>query len=78
MKKLSSLDAQLIRRKLRDYVYPQLRQEAFFGPNIKKLRGYSPATWRYRLGKFRLFYVVDERERVVFILTVSLRKDAYR
>ena len=65
-------------RKLETYVYPQLRQGPFFGPNIRKLQGYTPATWRYRIGPYRIFYSVDEDERIVFMLTVDDRKDAYR
>ena len=67
-----------VRKKLDEYVYPQLRQEPFFGANIKKLRGYSPDMWRYRIGKFRLFYAVDSEERIVFILSIDFRRDAYR
>ena len=77
-KKLSSRDSTFLRRKLDSYVYPQIKKEPFWGTNIKKLQGYSPDTWRYRIGKFRLFYVVDTEERVVFMLTVDDRKDAYR
>ena len=55
----SRRDADFVRNKLGDYVYPQLKEEPFLGQNIKKLRGYSPDTWRYRIGKFRLFYHVD-------------------
>ena len=76
--KLSARDAEQIRRKLEDYVYPQLSVEPFFGRNIKELRGYSPDTWRYRIGRFRVFYTVDTDDRVVSILTVDLRRDAYR
>lgn len=75
---LQPADARLLRKKLEAYVYPQLRGEPFFGTNIKKLRGYTPDTWRYRIGKFRLFYSVDPQERVVFLLTIDLRKEAYR
>lgn len=76
--KLPAREARAIRRKLAEHVYPQLRQEPFFGPNTRKLRGYEPDTWRYRIGRFRLFYAVDEGERIVFILAVDLRRDAYR
>ena len=78
LKRLARSDAELIRRKLKKHVYPQLRREPFFGPNIKKLRGYSPDTWRYRIGKFRLFYVVDDNERILYVVSVDLRRDAYR
>lgn len=65
-------------KKLKTYVYPQLRQGPYFGPNIRKLQGQTPDTWRYRIGPYRLFYTVDEDERIVFLLTVEDRKDAYR
>jgi mRNA interferase RelE/StbE len=65
-------------KKLQTYVYPQLRQGPYFGPNIRKLQGHAPATWRYRTGPYRIFYSVDEDERIVFMLTLDDRKDAYR
>ncbi len=77
LKKLLQTESSFIRRKLDEYIYPQLRQEPFFGQNIKKLRGYSPDTWRYRIGKFRLFYGVDEEDGIVYMFTIALRRDAY-
>ena len=65
-------------RKLDTYVYPHLRQGPHYGPNIRKLQGYEPPTWRYRIGPYRLFFTVDDEKRVVFILTIDDRKDAYR
>ena len=67
-----------LRRKLDSYVYPQLRQSPYFGPNIRKLQGYTPPTWRYRIGPYRVFYSLDEDGKIVFILTIDDRKDAYR
>jgi len=78
LKKLSSRDAAFLRRKLDSFVYPQLRAEPFWGNNIKKLQGYTPETWRYRIGKFRVFYIVDPEEQILYILTVDDRKDACR
>lgn len=78
MTKLSSRDSAFLRKKLDAFAYPQLREEPFWGNNVKKLKGYSPDTWRYRIGKFRVFYAVDQAEKIVFILTVDDRKDAYR
>lgn len=77
-KKLSSRDVSFIRKKLDTFVYPQIKTDPFWGNNIKKLQGYNPDTWRYRIGKFRLFYIVDNEERVIYILTIDNRKDAYR
>ena len=56
--KLDVKDARFIRNKLETYVYPQLRQEPHFGLKIKKLRAYHPDTWRYRIGKYRVFYTI--------------------
>ena len=78
LKKLSSKNAEFLRRKLDSYVYPQMRREPFWGTNIKKLKGYDPDTWRYRIGNFRIFYAVDQADRTIYILTVENRKDAYR
>ena len=76
--KLSARDAHFIRNKLDRYVCPQLRREPFFGANIRKLRDYSPDVWRYRVGRFRLFYAADDEEHLVYLLTIDLRRDAYR
>lgn len=77
-KKLSSPDAGFLRRKLDSFVYPQIKEEFFWGNNIKKLQGYDPNTWRYRIGKFRLFYIVDQEDRIIYILTIDDRKDVYK
>ena len=63
--------------KLTERVYPQLRHCPHFGPHIKKLRDYSPETWRYRIGPWRFFYEIDEEERIVFLTAVSHRGRAY-
>ena len=78
IEKLSSKDAAFLRKKLDSFVYPQIKTEPFWGNNIKKLWGYSPETWRYRVGRFRLFYIVDKEEYVVYFLTGDDRKDAYK
>ena len=67
-----------IARKLSDYVYPQLRNNPYFGKNIKKLKNYEPATWRYRIGSYRFFYEVNDKERIVSMLAADSRQDSYR
>ena len=76
--KLPQREAEQIAKKLRRYVYPQLRAEPFIGPKIRKLRDYSPDTWRYRIGRFRVFYSIDTKAKIVFVLSIDLRRDAYR
>jgi mRNA interferase RelE/StbE len=67
-----------LRKKLIGYVYPQLRSNPYFGKNIKKLKNYSPDTWRYRIGDYRFFYEIDDKEHIVFMLTAESRKDSYK
>ena len=65
-------------KKLQDYVYPQLRNQPYFGKNIKKLKGCSYPTWRYRVGDIRLFYQIDSNGNIVLMTAAMARKDAYR
>lgn len=69
---------QKIIEKLRVYVYPQLGKNPWFGPNVKKLRDFSPETWRYRVGDYRFFYQIDDDERIIFMIAAEHRKDSYR
>ena len=66
-----------VAQKLREFIYPQLREHPHFGPNIKKLRDFTPETWRYRIGSWRFFYEIDEGEKVVFMIAASHRGSAY-
>ncbi len=64
--------------KLNDFVYPQLRSQPYFGKNIRKLRDFKPETWRYRIGPYRFFYIVDEKARIVFMVSADTRQGSYR
>ena len=66
-----------IERKLLTYVYPQLRANPYVGQNIKKLRDTTPDTWRYRIGDYRFFYSINERQHLVFMLAADHRGRAY-
>jgi mRNA interferase RelE/StbE len=81
LKQLKRLDAssrQFLQGKLTHQIYPQLREEPHFGRNIKRLHDYDPPTWRYRVGRFRVFFGIDEEASLVLVLTIAQRKDAYR
>jgi len=45
--------------------------------DIMKLIDYKPETWRYRISRYRLFYVIEESEKVIYMLSIDLRKDVY-
>ena len=64
-------------RKLRGAVYPRLQEHPHFGPHIRRLKGYAPVTWRYRIGAWRFFYEIDDEERVVSMIAASHRGSTY-
>ena len=70
------IDAKLY-GKIRTIVYPQLKNNPFFGANIKKLKGEFDGVYRYRVGSYRLFYTVDNDRVIVFVIDLKKRKDAY-
>ncbi|MDE0124383.1 MAG: type II toxin-antitoxin system RelE/ParE family toxin [Bryobacterales bacterium] len=78
-------DLQLIARagheeivgKLRRSVYPQLREHPYFGPHMRKLKGYAPETWRCRIRSWRFFYEIDDQGRVVSMIAASHRGSVY-
>jgi mRNA interferase RelE/StbE len=48
--------------KIFEDIYPILRNNPFFGVNIKKLKGEYKDIYRFRIGDYRLFYKVNEKE----------------
>jgi len=77
-KTLSPVQQEMVLERLSTRIYPQLRKEPHYGLQIKKLKGYTPETWRYRIGNLRFFYSMDEEKKVVVMTAVRFRKDAYR
>lgn len=67
-----------IYKKISDFVYPQLRENPFFGSNIKKLKGEFEGLYRYRVGRYRIFYKIEDDKILVIILDIDDRKDAYK
>lgn len=58
-------------------LYPQLKINPFFGKNINKLINYNPPAWRYRIGNYRLFYEIDQKEKIIYSITIEIRSKAY-
>ena len=63
--------------KAKKTIYSMLKENPYYGNNIKKLKGNYAGLYRYRLGDYRLIYSIDEEEQIVFMLHVVQRKDAY-
>ena len=76
--KLSDPKFSKVYKKISDYVYPQLRDNPFFGSNIKKLKGDFEGLYRYRVGNYRIFYKIENNQVLVIILDIDDRKDAYK
>ena len=66
-----------IRKKLSEFVYPQLRENPYFGKNIKKLKNYKPDTWRYKIGNYSFFYELDEKDHIICMTTADASKDSF-
>ena len=52
--------------KIVQIVYPQLKSNPYFGINIKKLKGRFERYYRYRIGNYRLFYLIEDKK--IFML----------
>lgn len=76
-KELKTLRLQQRFDKVKKTIYSMLKENPYYGKNIKKLKGDFVGLYRYRLGDYRLIYSLDENEQIVFMLHVVQRKDAY-
>ena len=59
-------------------VYPILKNNPYYGANIKKLKGDYNEIYRFRISDYRIFYKIDENESMIFIINIENRKDAYK
>lgn len=75
---LQPTDQARLTKKLLALAYPALQDEPRSGPWIKRLKGYHPETWRFRVGPWRIFYEIDEERKIVKMTALELRRDAYR
>ena len=78
LKSIKKIPFENIYRKIKNYVYPQLKRNPFFGQNIKKLKGELSDYYRYRIGKYRLFYKIDSDKIIIFIIDIRKRKNSYK
>ena len=76
-KNIKRLDSKIY-AKIKNIVYPQLKKNPFYGTNIKKLKGEYEGVYRYRLGNYRLFYIIDNEKVIVIITTIFHRQNAYK
>lgn len=72
-KELESLDTKLVGR-----IFPRIQALATEPrpPGCRKLRGRGHL-WRIRIGEYRVIYAVDDASRIVDIIAVRHRREAY-
>ena len=63
--------------KIRQKLHPVLKINPYYGTCIKKLKGCDDDIYRYRLGSYRVFYIIDEDKKVVQLINIDHRKDCY-
>jgi mRNA interferase RelE/StbE len=64
-------------QKIVNNVYPQLKSNPFYGTNIKKLKGEFDGYYRYRVGNYRLFYIIENDKVLVIVTDFRHRQNAY-
>ncbi len=64
--------------KIKKIVYPQLRNNPNFGINIKKLKGDLDGYYRYRIGNYRLFYLIENEKVLIIIIDLVHRQNSYK
>jgi mRNA interferase RelE/StbE len=77
-KKINTRKYHHLYQKISEDIYPLLKNNPFFGGNIKKLKGEYKDIYRFRIGNYRLFYKIEEKDAIVFMLDIESRQDAYK
>jgi mRNA interferase RelE/StbE len=78
LERLGPAAARRIRATLEGRVYPVLRLTPRALPSAARLRNWEPPTWRIRVGSWRIFFEIEDGERIVLLTAADHRKDAYR
>lgn len=77
IKKIEKPKYKNLYKKIKEYVYPLLKANPYYGPNIKRLKGNLSEYYRYRIVDYRLFYKIENEKIMIFIIDIEHRKDAY-
>jgi len=77
LKSIEKINNSKLYSKIKTLVYPVIIDNPFYGQNIKKLKGKFENIYRFRIGKYRMFYTISENEGLIFIIEIIRRKDAY-
>ena len=75
-KNIKKLDSKIY-TKIKNIVYPQLKKNPFYGINIKKLKAEYKDVCRYRIGNYRLFYIICNDNDIVIVTIIINRQNEY-
>ena len=56
----------------------QLEQNPYQHPKIKTLKGKLTGYYRYRIGDYRVIYLIDDKENQVLVNTIAHRSEVYK
>lgn len=75
-KQLSKLDKQVI-RVIKNWIIKNLVDTKDPRQKGKALTGNLKAIWRYRIGDYRLFAKIEDKELTIFLFDIGHRRDIY-
>lgn len=61
-------------QKIKNIVFPQPRKNPHSGTNIKKFKGEFAEYYRFRIGRYRLFYLVDIENVSLLLFVFSVAR----
>lgn len=64
-------------RDIKERISEALEKTAEIPHTGTRLRGKLEGLWRWRTGKYRVIYMIDEKQKTVVFLDVGLRKTIY-
>ncbi|MBZ5703830.1 MAG: type II toxin-antitoxin system RelE/ParE family toxin [Acidobacteriia bacterium] len=77
LSELGKLD-HLVQRRIVKFLQERVSRQRNPRESGKPLSGGKMGLWRYRIGDYRLICHIDDEKRVVLVLRVAHRKQAYR
>jgi mRNA interferase RelE/StbE len=78
LERLGAAVSRRVRATLVTHAYPLLRATPRQVPSAARLREWEPLTWRIRVGSWRIFYEIDDEQRIVSLTAADHRKDTDR
>lgn len=57
--------------------FAQLEQTPRYHPNIKPLKGDLAGYYRYRIGNYRVIYLINDKTNQVLVNTITHRREVY-